>query len=69
MILEETLEQEELALTLEDQEPFWRSIFSPVSAVDERPVPKVREDWSIVEPVTREEVAQNRRIVRRVLME
>lgn len=45
-------------MTLENQQPLWRSIFSAESEVDERPVPKAREDWSIVDPVTREEVAK-----------
>jgi len=58
MVLEETWEQEETTLTLEDQEPFWSNIFSSESEVDERPVPKVQVDWSIVDPVTREEVTK-----------
>ena len=58
MVLEGTWEREEATLALEAQEGFWRSIFSQPSRVDERPVQKTSEDWSIVEPVTREDVAK-----------
>lgn len=58
MVLDGTWEQEESSLPLEAQEEFWRPIFSEPSAADDRPVPKAREDWSIVDPVTAEEVAK-----------
>jgi len=58
MFLDGTWEQDETTLTLEEQEPFWRSIFFAESEVDERPVPKAQEHWSIVDPVSYEEVAK-----------
>lgn len=58
MVLKGTWELKETTLTLEAQEGFWKSIFSSPSVIDERPVPSISEDWSIVEPVTQEEVAK-----------
>jgi len=45
-------------LALEAQKGFWCSIFSQPSKVDERPVQKTSEDWSIVESDTHEDVAK-----------
>jgi len=58
MVLEGTREREDTTLALEAQEEFWRPTFSSPLKVDERPVLKVLENWSIVEPVAKEEVVK-----------
>lgn len=56
MVLKGNWEQEAARLSLEEQEPFWRPMFEAPSKLDERPVPKVSENWCIVDSVFIEEV-------------
>ncbi len=56
MVLQDQRNEEEERLALEQQEGFWRPLFSTESVADERPTVKPAMIWQLADPVTIGEV-------------